>query len=130
MFINLLHHSFQPFPVHKNGFKLGMKLEGVDPKHQSLFCVLTVAEICGYRIRLHFDGYSECYDFWTNADSPFLFPVGWCEENNRNLQPPKGKKCNLEPLFLSNENFCRISRKMLFSLNLYDLMMSFLRVYC
>uniref|UniRef100_K1R8F5 Lethal(3)malignant brain tumor-like protein 1 n=1 Tax=Magallana gigas TaxID=29159 RepID=K1R8F5_MAGGI len=79
-----------PFPVHKNGFKLGMKLEGVDPKHQSLFCVLTVAEICGFRIRLHFDGYSECYDFWSNADSAFLFPVGWCEENNRNLQPPKG----------------------------------------
>lgn len=80
----------EPFPVHKNGFKLGMKLEGVDPKHQSLFCVLTVAEICGFRIRLHFDGYSECYDFWSNADSAFLFPVGWCEENNRNLQPPKG----------------------------------------
>ncbi|XP_062619974.1 lethal(3)malignant brain tumor-like protein 3 isoform X1 [Saccostrea cucullata] len=80
----------EPFPVYKNGFKLGMKLEGVDPKHQSLFCVLTVAEICGFRIRLHFDGYSECYDFWTNADSGFLFPVGWCEENNRTLQPPKG----------------------------------------
>lgn len=79
--------------MHKNGFKLGMKLEGVDPKHQSLFCVLTVAEICGFRIRLHFDGYSECYDFWSNADSAFLFPVGWCEENNRNLQPPKGINC-------------------------------------
>lgn len=79
--------------MHKNGFKLGMKLEGVDPKHQSSFCVLTVAEICGFRIRLHFDGYSECYDFWSNADSAFLFPVGWCEENNRNLQPPKGINC-------------------------------------
>ncbi|XP_076440126.1 lethal(3)malignant brain tumor-like protein 3 isoform X2 [Babylonia areolata] len=78
-----------PFPSQKNGFKPGMRLEGVDPKHQNLFCVLSVAEIQGYRLRLHFDGYSECYDFWTNADSPFIFPVGWCEKNNKPLQPPK-----------------------------------------
>ena len=66
-----------------------MRLEGIDPKHQSLFCVLSVAEIQGYRLRLHFDGFSECYDFWCNADSPFIFPVGWCEKNNKPLQPPK-----------------------------------------
>ncbi|KAK3091272.1 hypothetical protein FSP39_018509 [Pinctada imbricata] len=85
------HRLFkEPFPATKNGFKVGMKLEGVDPKHQSLFCVMTVVEICGYRIRLHFDGYSECYDFWTNADSAYIFPVGWCEKNGKVLQPPKG----------------------------------------
>ncbi|KAL8570654.1 hypothetical protein ACOMHN_039089 [Nucella lapillus] len=78
-----------PFPSQKNGFKAGMRLEGVDPKHQNLFCVLSVAEIQGYRLRLHFDGYSECYDFWCNADSPFIFPVGWCEKNGKPLQPPK-----------------------------------------
>lgn len=66
-----------------------MKLEGIDPKHQSLYCVLSVAEVHGFRMRLHFDGYSECYDFWINADSPFIFPVGWCEKNNKTLQPPK-----------------------------------------
>ncbi|XP_070195250.1 lethal(3)malignant brain tumor-like protein 3 [Littorina saxatilis] len=78
-----------PFPSQKNAFKAGMRLEGVDPKHQNLFCVLSVAETQGYRLRLHFDGYSECYDFWCNADSPFIFPIGWCEKNNRPLQPPK-----------------------------------------
>ena len=67
-----------------------MKLEGIDPKHPSLYCVLSVAEIRGFRLRLHFDGYSECHDFWTNADSPFIFPVGWAEKNNKKLQPPKG----------------------------------------
>ena len=67
-----------------------MKLEGVDFCHQALFCVLTVAELCGYRIRLHFDGYSECYDFWTDIDSPYIFPVGFCEKNGKILQPPKG----------------------------------------
>lgn len=78
-----------PFPTQRNGFKVGMRLEGIDPKHQSLFCVMSVAETQGYRLRLHFDGFSECYDFWANADSPFIFPVGWCEKNNKPLQPPK-----------------------------------------
>ncbi|KAK3773558.1 hypothetical protein RRG08_022269 [Elysia crispata] len=79
----------EPFPTSRNGFRIGMRLEGVDPKHQSLFCVLSVAEIQGFRLRLHFDGYSECYDFWVNCDSPFIFPVGWAEKNGKTLQPPK-----------------------------------------
>nr|XP_006811109.1 PREDICTED: lethal(3)malignant brain tumor-like protein 3-like [Saccoglossus kowalevskii] len=65
-----LFKEVSPFPCSKNGFKQGMKLEGIDPKHPSMFCVLSVAETRGYRVRLHFDGYSECYDFWVNADSP------------------------------------------------------------
>lgn len=100
-----------------------MKLEGLDPCHPSLFCVLTVAEVCvlimftftkllaftfyslysfifnifpssfqiqGYRVRLHFDGYPECYDFWANADSWDLKPAGWCEKNGHKLLLPKG----------------------------------------
>ena len=71
-----------------------MKLEGIDPKHPSLFCVLTVAEVRGYRLRLHFDGYSECYDFWVNADSLDIQPAGWCEKTNHKLQYPKGMSFN------------------------------------
>lgn len=95
-----------------------MKLEGIDPEHQSLFCVMTVAEVqgcwkkiqfgdpfdskftdfnwlwtfvlrAGYRIRLHFDGYSDSYDHWVNADSENIFPCGWCEKNGQKLLPPK-----------------------------------------
>ncbi|KFM76487.1 Lethal(3)malignant brain tumor-like protein 3, partial [Stegodyphus mimosarum] len=75
-----LFKDSQGFPTSKNSFEVGMKLEGIDPKHPSLFCVLTVSETRGHRVRLHFDGYSECYDFWVNADSPDIFPVGWCEK--------------------------------------------------
>lgn len=82
--------DFQSFPLTKNGFKVGMKLEGIDPRHPSMFCVLTIAEICGFRLRMHFDGYSDCYDFWVNADSPDIFPVGWCEKTGHRLHPPKG----------------------------------------
>ncbi|XP_078069846.1 lethal(3)malignant brain tumor-like protein 3 isoform X2 [Mustelus asterias] len=87
-----LFKECQSFPQSKNGFKVGMKLEGVDPEHPSMYCVLSVAEVCGYRIRLHFDKYPDCYDFWVNADSSDIHPVGWCEKTGHKLNPPKGYK--------------------------------------
>lgn len=77
-----------PLPYNKNGFKVGMRLEAIDPQHPSLFCVVSVAEVQGYRMRLHFDEYPEVYDYWVNADSVDIFPPGWCEKNNRSLKPP------------------------------------------
>lgn len=43
----------------------------------------------GYRIKLHFDGYSSEYNFWVNADCPDLFYATWCEQNSRTVLPPK-----------------------------------------
>ncbi|XP_036906266.1 lethal(3)malignant brain tumor-like protein 4 [Sturnira hondurensis] len=80
----------QSFPEYENGFHIGMRLEGIDPRHPAVFCVLSVAEVCGYRLRLHFDGYLSCYDFWTNAGSPDLHPIGWCEKTKHELHIPKG----------------------------------------
>ncbi|XP_075992966.1 lethal (3) malignant brain tumor isoform X2 [Anticarsia gemmatalis] len=77
-----------PFPYNRNGFKVGMRLEAIDPQHPSLFCVVSVAEVQGYRMRLHFDEYSEQYDYWVNADCVDIFPPGWCEKNGRTLRPP------------------------------------------
>ncbi|KAI7806850.1 lethal(3)malignant brain tumor-like protein 4 isoform X1 [Triplophysa rosa] len=85
-----LFKEHQSFPQSRNGFKVGMKLEGLDPCHPALFCVLTVAEVQGYRIRLHFDGYPECYDYWVNADSWDVKPPGWCEKMGLKLLLPKG----------------------------------------
>ncbi|VVC98594.1 unnamed protein product, partial [Leptidea sinapis] len=79
-----------PFPYNKNGFKVGMRLEAIDPQHPSMFCVVSVAEVQGYRMRLHFDEYPDVYDYWVNADSPDIFPAGWCEKNGRSLTPPAG----------------------------------------
>lgn len=89
-----LFTEFQGFPETRNGFKVGMRLEGIDPLHPSMFCVLSVAEVIGFRLRLHIDSYSECYDFWANADSPDLKPAGWCESTGHKLHPPKGYKPN------------------------------------
>ncbi|KAF9795686.1 hypothetical protein SFRURICE_003879 [Spodoptera frugiperda] len=77
-----------PFPYTRNGFKVGMRLEAIDPQHPSLFCVVSVAEVQGYRIRLHFDDFPDVYDYWVNADSVDIFPPGWCEKNGRSLKPP------------------------------------------
>ncbi|XP_015233273.1 PREDICTED: lethal(3)malignant brain tumor-like protein 1 isoform X1 [Cyprinodon variegatus] len=89
---NKLFHQAQRVPTVKNGFKQGMKLEGIDPQHPSMYFVLTVAEVCGYRLRLHFDGYSDCHDFWVNANSPDIHPAGWCESTSHKLHTPKGCK--------------------------------------
>ncbi|XP_077410818.1 lethal(3)malignant brain tumor-like protein 4 isoform X2 [Vanacampus margaritifer] len=80
----------QGFPTKKSAFKVGMKLEGIDPLHPNMFCVMTVAEATGCRLRVHFDGYSECYDFWLNSHSDDIRPAGWCRRNRRRLHPPKG----------------------------------------
>lgn len=71
----------------ENPFKIGMKLEGIDPIYPSKFCVLTITDIKGQRLRLHFNGYSRKYDFWVNSNSDLIFPVGFCEKTNRKLEP-------------------------------------------
>ncbi|CAH3044292.1 unnamed protein product [Pocillopora meandrina] len=71
------------------GFEQDMKLEAIDPKHPSYICVCTIVRVKGTRLRLHFDGWSESYDFWSSADSPFIFPIGWCEKNGQKLHPPR-----------------------------------------
>uniref|UniRef100_A0A3B4AMD6 Lethal(3)malignant brain tumor-like protein 1 n=1 Tax=Periophthalmus magnuspinnatus TaxID=409849 RepID=A0A3B4AMD6_9GOBI len=92
--LSIIICSFQSqrVPTVKNGFKQGMKLEGIDPQHPSMYFVLTVAEVCGYRLRLHFDGYSDCHDFWVNANSSDIHPTGWCEATGHKLHTPKGCK--------------------------------------
>ncbi|KAL5286794.1 L3MBTL3.2 family protein [Megaselia abdita] len=76
------------FPFGPNRFQVGMKLEAIDPQNQSMFCVCTVVQVLGYRIKLNFDSYESTHDFWVNADSMNIFPPGWCARNNRFLNPP------------------------------------------
>lgn len=67
-------------PTAPNNFEIGQKLEAIDPQNSSLFCVCTIVEKCGYRLKLRFDGYSPIYDFWVNADSTNIFPAGYCSK--------------------------------------------------
>ena len=91
------------YPTKQNTFKEGQLLEVVDPFHQSLFCVASVVQVEGLRMRLHFLGYYDCYDFWTDADSPFVFPRGFCKKTNRQLCGPDNYvKADVDPDFDSS----------------------------
>ncbi|KAF5304552.1 hypothetical protein FQA39_LY09603 [Lamprigera yunnana] len=84
-----------------NDFCTDMKLEAIDPLNLSSICVATVMEVlrCGY-IMIRIDTYESdataglflkggdwfCY----HMSSPCIFPVGFCEQNNLTLVPPKG----------------------------------------
>lgn len=78
-----------PYPRGPNYFQYGMKVEAIDPQNQSMVCVCTVVQVLGYRIKLHFDNNNSIHDFWVNADSPNIFPPGWCATTKRTLHPPK-----------------------------------------
>lgn len=43
-------------------------------------------------VQVHFDGWNSCYDYWLDADSPDIHPVGWCSKTGHPLQPPLSKK--------------------------------------
>lgn len=73
------------------GFRQGMKLEAVDRKHSSLVCVASIAELMDSRILVHFDSWDEVYDYWADASSPYIHPVGWCHHNGHSLTPPNSE---------------------------------------
>lgn len=48
----------------------------------------------GGRIRVHFDGWTDDFDYWTSITSTNLHPIGWCDYNGRTLVPPCGYNGN------------------------------------
>ncbi|PIO39414.1 hypothetical protein AB205_0006710 [Aquarana catesbeiana] len=68
-----------------------MKLEAVDRKNPSLLCVATISDIVENRLLIHFDSWDHSYDYWCDASSPYIRPVGHCKEFGIPLTPPPGK---------------------------------------
>lgn len=68
-----------------------MKLEAVDKKNNSLVCVATVTDVMDNRFLVHFDGWDDIYDYWADPTTPYIHPVGWCEDNGHELTPPNSK---------------------------------------
>ena len=79
-----------PIPKDRNKFEVGWLLEAVDPEHQSLIGLVSVVNVIGQRLRLHFEGFSSIYDFWVYIDSPFIFPCGFSSKTGRRFAPPLG----------------------------------------
>ncbi|XP_047234119.1 lethal(3)malignant brain tumor-like protein 2 isoform X3 [Girardinichthys multiradiatus] len=66
----------------KSSFRVGMRLEVVDPKHVSRTRVAVVDSIVGGRLRLVYADQSDApenvvLDFWCHMWSPLLHPLGW-----------------------------------------------------
>ncbi|MEQ2209654.1 hypothetical protein XENOCAPTIV_002120, partial [Xenoophorus captivus] len=72
------------------GLPVGMKLEAVDKKNPGLVCVASVADVIDNRFLVHFDNWDDTYDYWCDSSSPYIHPVGWCEEQGRPLTAPQG----------------------------------------
>lgn len=73
-----------------NEFKVGMKLEALDPRNVTSTCIATVISVLGPRLRLRLDGSDNKNDFWRLVDSSEIHPIGHCEKSGGMLQPPLG----------------------------------------
>ncbi|KAL2715342.1 polycomb protein Scm [Vespula squamosa] len=85
-----------------NEFKMGMKLEALDPRNLTSTCIATVVGVLGPRLRLRLDGSDNKNDFWRLVDSNEIHPIGHCEKSGGMLQPPLGFRMNASswPMFL------------------------------
>ncbi|XP_066245660.1 polycomb protein Scm-like isoform X1 [Euwallacea similis] len=85
-----------------NDFKVGMKLEAIDPRNVTSTCIGTVISTLGPRLRLRLDGSDNKNDFWRLVDSSEIHPIGHCEKSGGMLQPPLGFRMNASswPMFL------------------------------
>ncbi|KAK9496472.1 hypothetical protein O3M35_013236 [Rhynocoris fuscipes] len=86
----------------QNEFKIGMKLEALDPRNITSTCIASVVGILGPRLRLRLDGSDNKNDFWRLVDSNEIHPIGYCEKHGGMLQPPLGFRMNASswPMFL------------------------------
>ncbi|XP_002122746.2 lethal(3)malignant brain tumor-like protein 4 [Ciona intestinalis] len=76
------------FECIQHEFEVGMKLEAVDPRNQSLVRIATVSEIEKHRIKVHFDDWNTIYDEWYDVDSFDIHPINWCQKTDHPLEPP------------------------------------------
>ncbi|KAK7077941.1 Zinc ion binding [Halocaridina rubra] len=87
----------------KNEFRIGMKVEALDPRNLTSTCIATIVGTLGPRLRLRLDGSDNKNDFWRLVDTNNeIHPVGHCEDRGGMLQPPLGFRMNASswPMFL------------------------------
>lgn len=73
-------------------FRVGMKVEAVDRRFPYYVCVATItdAQEKNHEVLIHFDGWSNSFDYWCESDAIELHPMGWCETFGWELQKPQG----------------------------------------
>ncbi len=77
-------------PEAVGGFTVGMKLEAKDRQYPTLTCVATITKVRDDQLLIHFDNWGTEYDYWCRPDSEDIHPAGWCNNQGKALQAPKG----------------------------------------
>ncbi|VDP10964.1 unnamed protein product [Soboliphyme baturini] len=84
------HPKGEPSVLDLFDFQEGMKLEAVDPSDLGRITIATVCKVLkDHYMMIKFDGTTDSFCY--HRTSPFIFPPGFCEANNIELTPPKGK---------------------------------------
>jgi len=67
----------------------------------SVFCIADKVGDNG-QLLIHFDAWSNTYDYWTDPTTKDIHPIGWFDQcghkypqYKQQLQPPKGKRVNI-----------------------------------
>ena len=80
--------AFKSSSDQKTRFTPGMRLEAVDTRNPALVRVASVAEVEGRRIKIHYDGWPEEFDVWTDDMSGDIHPAGWAARTGHCLMSP------------------------------------------
>ncbi|XP_061764963.1 lethal(3)malignant brain tumor-like protein 2 isoform X1 [Nerophis ophidion] len=106
--------------VEKHSFRVGMRVEVVDPRHVSRTCKAVIHNIIGGRLQLLYTDQSDSpentvSDFWCHMYSPLLHPIGWSRKVGHEIKTPgnggEGKttrlkgKCNSTFLLFKKPRF-------------------------
>lgn len=81
----------------RTAFEKGMKLEVPNRDQEGTYWVASVVMACGQLLRLRHEGFegSSGDDFWLDACTSDIHPIGWCNVNGKTLEPPQGTACYL-----------------------------------
>ena len=71
-------------------FSRGMRVEAKDRKNPHLTCVATIADIQNGHLLIHFDGWSNSYDYWCLPNTTDIHPPMWSSKHDKRLEKPKG----------------------------------------
>ncbi|CAF3520013.1 unnamed protein product [Rotaria sp. Silwood1] len=73
-----------------NDFIVGEKLESIDPRNQDSWCIGTIIEKDGPRLRIRLDGTDDRNDFWRLVDSGDIRCYGTTAKLGGQIVPPLG----------------------------------------
>eukprot|EP01060_Flectonema_neradi_P041287 TRINITY_DN975_c0_g1_i1.p1 TRINITY_DN975_c0_g1~~TRINITY_DN975_c0_g1_i1.p1 ORF type:complete len:443 (+),score=68.99 TRINITY_DN975_c0_g1_i1:59-1330(+) len=94
------------------GFEIGQRLEARDRRNPGLLCVASILDVKepsssdgNQQVLIHFDGWSETYDYWTDVATPDIAPCGTCSEIGEQLQKPHRLRFESWSSYLEENNY-------------------------